>query len=126
MTRPFVPGWDPATAVRARAGFHARGQSFVSAIFADDDRPLPQAFSLARFRLWPFDQGPVGSCFANAAAQAFQIHTAADATDGARWELVPLSRRLVWFQGRKLDGSLGSSGDGGSVTNAMAGMGDEP
>ena len=125
MNRPFVPGWDPSTARRARAAFQARGQSFVSAEF-NDDRPLPSAFSLARFRLWPFDQGAVGSCFANAATQAFQIHTAADCVTGARWDLVPLSRRLVWYQGRKLDGSLGSWSDGGSVTNAMAALGDAP
>ena len=125
MTRKFVPGWDPGTAQRTRAAFLSRGQQFVTAHF-DDDRPLPSAFSLARFRLWPFDQGPVGSCFANGTAQAFQIHTAADVADGARWELVPLSRRLVWYQGRKLDGSLGGRGDGGSVTNAMAAMGEPP
>lgn len=126
MKPMFIPGWDPATAVRARAAFQTRGQVFVTAAFADDDRPLPASFSLARFRLWPFDQGAVGSCFANATAQAFQIHTAADTAAGARWGLVPLSRRLVWYQGRKLDGTLGSGSDGGSVTNAMAGMGDAP
>jgi hypothetical protein len=125
MTRPFIPGWDPVTAQRAREAFFARGQHYVTARF-EDDRPLPPAFSLARFRLWPFDQGQVGSCFANATTQAFQIHTAADVSAGARWELVPLSRRLVWYQGRKLDGMLGRSDDGGSVTNAMAAMGEPP
>jgi hypothetical protein len=125
MTRAFIPGWDPATAERAREGFLARGQSYVKATF-EDDRPLPPGFSLSRFRLWAFDQGPVGSCFANATTQAFQIHTAADVSAGARWDLVELSRRLVWYQGRKLDGSLGGGGDGGSVTNAMAAMGQSP
>jgi hypothetical protein len=125
MTPSFIPGWDPATARQAREGFLARGQTYAVASF-EDDRPLPPAFSLARFRLWPFDQGPVGSCFANGTTQAFQIHTGADVSDGARWDLVPLSRRLVWYQGRKLDGSLGSGGDGGSVTNAMAAMGEPP
>jgi hypothetical protein len=121
----FIPGWSPSSAQRAREGYQARGQAFVQAAFADD-RTLPPAFSLAKFRLWPFNQGQVGSCFANGTAQAFQIHTAADVSAGASWELVPLSRRLVWYQGRKLDGSLGSRGDGGSVTNAMAAMGEGP
>ena len=127
MARTFCSGWHPDYANRARSDFPFFALSLgVGKPFASDDRPLPPSFSLARFRKWPFDQGQVGSCFANAAAQSFQIHTMADVADGAQWDTVELSRRLVWYQGRKLDGLLGSRQDGGSVTNALAAMADAP
>lgn len=127
MSRTFFGGWHPDYAERARSQYPfvtlSRG---VGEPFSDDNRPLPAAVSLSKFRKWPFDQGQVGSCFANAAAQSFQIHTAADNAEQQRWEEVELSRRIVWYQGRKLDGLLGSRQDGGSVTNALAAMAEAP
>jgi len=119
MTRSFFPGWHPDFAQKARVGLKALGRSYASATFADD-RPLPAALSLARYRRWPFDQGPVGSCFANAAAQVAQI----DMVFGDPDQAFPVSRRLVWQLGRKLDGILGTGGDGGSVTNAVLSLSD--
>jgi hypothetical protein len=85
-----------------------------------DDRPLPDSFSLSQYILTHFDQGDVGSCFANAAAQIAQI----DMQFGDPSRYFPVSRRLVWQQGRKLDNSWPSRGDGGSVCNAVACLAD--
>jgi hypothetical protein len=127
MSYSFHPGWSPTFASKAKTGpSYLQLNVGAGDPFASDDRPLPPSFSLARFREWPFDQGAVGSCFANAATQAFQIHTKADIATGASWESVELSRRIVWYQGRKLDGLLGSRSDGGSVTNALAALADPP
>jgi hypothetical protein len=119
MTRSFVPGWHPELAQKARTSLAARGLAYASARF-EDDRPLPPAYSLAHYRRWPFDQGEVGSCFANASAQVAQI----DMVFGDPTRAFQVSRRLVWAIGRKLDGILGSGGDGGSVTNAVLSLSD--
>lgn len=117
--RPFVPGWSPQVAQRAMLNA-ARLGHYVSATFADDTRPLPASWSLAAFRRWTFDQGQVGSCFSNNTAQVAQIlMTVGDASRAFQ-----VSRWLIWYQGRKLDGSLGSGGDGGSITNAMLALTD--
>jgi hypothetical protein len=119
MTRPFVPGWCPDFALQARARLETQGRPICQAR-TRDDRPLPPAWSLAKYRRWPFDQGQVGSCFSNASAQVAQI----DMVFGDPSRAFPVSRRLVWFEGRKLDGLIGSGEDGGSVTNAVLGLSD--
>jgi hypothetical protein len=111
----FVAGWHPEYAAAARATTR-----YAVADFADD-RPLPPAFSLAKFRYWPFDQGPVGTCWANATTQTFQIHTAAD----GNYQAVALSRTMTCHQGKILDGG-GNPADGGSVTNGLIAMSDPP
>lgn len=118
--RVFYPGWFPESAEAAESAFFARGQSYAFQDF-QDDRPLPPALSLAKFRLWPQNQGPVGTCWENAACQAFQIHTAADGT----YEPTQLSRCMIGWQGKKLDGG-GNPDDGGSVLNGFLAMSDPP
>lgn len=120
----FIPGWHPAYAEAALAAPHAVDRFCESSLA--DTVPLPASFSLSKFRHWPFDQGRVGSCFANAVTQAFQILTTAAVASGGEWTERQLSRRLVWYQGRKLDGLLGSRQDGGSVTNATLALGLAP
>ena len=116
---PYALGWAHEIEPEARRQPEFTALLHTGVMFADDNRPLPEGFSLSRFRKWPFDQGQVGSCFANSATQCMQIHTAADNAAGACWEEVPLSRRFIWHEGRKLDGSLGYRGDGGSIGNSM-------
>ena len=116
----FVPGWMPELAAAANEQYLASGHRYTALDFADD-RPLPAGFSLSQFRLWPFNQGPVGTCWENCTTQLFQIHTEADGT----YESVPLSRCMVGYQGKKLDGG-GNPADGGSVLNGMLAMSDPP
>ncbi len=57
-------GWRPDLEAPARAAWASQGQPplFSSTVFADDERPLPPAFTLAdQVKFW-FNQGPVGSC----------------------------------------------------------------
>lgn len=120
MDHPFGLGWQPQFAILARERMARQGITYAQAIF-QDDRPLPKAFSLSRFRLWPFDQGQVGTCWCNATTQAFQIHTAADGT----FEAVALSRCMTGWRGKQLDGG-GNPANGGSVTHGLQAMGDAP
>lgn len=121
MSGYFVPGWHPEYAMAAKEEMDKIG-GYVTADYGDTSA-LPEAMSLSAYLHWSYDQGPVGSCFAVAAAQAFQVLTSADNSDGyAKWDLFPLSRAFVWYEGRRRDGLLGSRMDGGSVTNAMLAM----
>lgn len=115
----FFPGWHPDLEKAAQDAAGAAGH-FAQVSFADD-RPLPKAWSLSGLIRWPFDQGQVGSCFANATTQCAQI----DGTFLNAGAMTQRSRWLTWYQGRKLDGSLGGWGDGGSVTNAMLALSDK-
>lgn len=125
---PFVPGWTPEIAEQGRTQFlNVRGQVFAAAPqFLGDDRPLPPGFSLSGWIKWPYDQGQVGSCFSNSAAIVLQLMMAGAIANGAQQSLFNPSRRLIWYQGRKLDGSLGSGSDGGSIVNSVAALGDLP
>lgn len=123
----FHPGWTPEVAELGRAQFSGRGQYFsVAPQFVGDDRPLPPGFSLSGWLKWPYDQGQVGSCFANMGAVVLQFMMAGAIANGASQTLFNPSRRLIWYQCRKLDGSLGSGSDGGSIVNSFASLGDPP
>jgi hypothetical protein len=127
MTDPFLPGWSPELAARGRARFFAAGRSFSAAPqFVGDDRPLPPGFSLSGWLQWPYDQGQVGSCFANMGAAVLQLMMRGAVANGASGTPFNPSRRLVWYQCRKLDGSLGSGSDGGSIVHTFAALGDAP
>lgn len=128
MEREFYPGWTPEIAEQGRAQFlTVRGQSFSTAAqFVGDDRPLPPGFSMSGWLKWPYDQGQVGSCFANMGAVVLQLMVAADIANGSTGTLFNPSRHMVWYQCRKLDGSLGSGSDGGSIVNTFASLGDAP
>ena len=124
MAGDFKPGWDPRVALRAEADFLASGARFASASFADD-RPRPRAFSLLCMVGWAYDQGPVGSCFANMMAAILQALTGAENQQHNRWEPVNPSRRVIWRRCRELDGSIGG-GEGGSIVNSFAAVGPGP
>lgn len=124
---PFVPGWSPEVAARGRDRFHASGGSFFrGARFADDNRPLPDGFSLSGLLKWTYDQGPVGSCFANMMAHIQQLMMLAALASGHEGKVFNPSRRLIWYRCRQLDGSLGSWSDGGSIVNSFASVGPAP
>lgn len=120
MPDTFYPGWHPDVAARAMDAAGAAGH-YCEATFGDD-RPLPKAMSLLKWLKWHFNQAQVGSCFANATAQCAQLDMTVMNADAA----YEASRWMAWYQGRKLDGTLGGWGDGGSVTNALIAHSDKP
>ncbi len=113
----YALGWRADIEPAAKAAWQETGLRPVF-LLPGLAAPLPKAFTLADCVLWWYDQGPVGSCFANAVVQAMQISTAAAIRAGAAFKAVQLSRHWAWWQGRELDGGNGF-GDGGSVTNAL-------
>ena len=95
-------------------------------LFRDDTTPIPSAFSLSRFRKYPFDQGQAGTCWINTAVQMVQIHTAVDVElSGQPWEIVPLSRRFAAYYGKFADGTNGNPDDGGSIAAGLVAMSDD-
>lgn len=109
----FHLGWHPDFEKKAKAAWTNSPKRLTSAIFTDVNVSEP-SFTLANQVYFWFNQGPVGSCFANATAQSIQISMAV-----AGLSIEQLSRSYVWYYGRQLDGLLGSANDGGSITNAM-------
>lgn len=125
MSFVFQPGWSPELAQRAAERFAASGCTFASAAF-DDDRPRPRGFSLSFLVAWAYDQGQVGSCFANMMAGVLQILEGADNQQVPQWEVANPARRLIWRRCRELDGTAGSWGDGGSIIHSFAAVGPGP
>ena len=104
----FKSGWDPRFAEIGVNRFTASGRVlWTGPLFADDVRTLPDAFSLSSLVKWPYNQGNVGSCFANAASMLHQIIQQSTIATGYSGTPFNPSRRLIWYQGRKLDGALG-------------------
>lgn len=127
LAYPFVPGWDQELAYRGKMRFLARGRRlFTGAQFAKDDRPLPPGFSLGGWIKWAYNQLQVGSCFSNMGAHVLQIMLQVAVANGAIKPAYSPSRKLIWYQCRKLDGSLGKAADGGSIVNTFAAIGDAP
>lgn len=111
-------GWLHEKEAEAKAAWLNSPPRFQANLLGDVDIS-DTAFTLAdQIKFW-FNQGGVGSCFANAVAQAVQIATSFAVSQGASYAEVQLSRAWVWYYGRVLDGSIGSRGDGGTITNAM-------
>lgn len=127
-TQHFVSGWTPEHESRGVQTFLASGRTFhATPHYADDNRPLPEGFSLSRFVRFPYDQGQVGSCFSNMMAAILQGMTISAVINGDKHhKIINPSRRLIWYQCRKLDGSLGSWGDGGSIVNSFRAVGEPP
>ena len=127
MPRPFAPGWSAGLAQRGREAFLASGREFYQGpLFADDERPLPRGYSLSGKLKWIYNQGQVGSCFANMAAHVLQIMMVCLVAAGRAGKVFNPSRRLVWHQCRVLDGSIGARYDGGSIVNSFAALGEAP
>lgn len=123
----FYPGWSAGLAQRGRDAFLASGRKFFQGpLFAGDDRPLPAGFSLSGKLKWIYDQGPVGSCFANMMAHILQLMMLFLVATGFTGKVFNPSRRLIWYRTRQLDGSLGSGYDGGSIVNSFAAVGPAP
>jgi hypothetical protein len=125
MAFEFKAGWSPVLGQRARARFAAAGRTFASTQFADD-RTRPRAFSLSFLVRWAYNQGSVGSCFANMMAAILQVLEGADNQQVPRWEVANPSRRLIWRRCRELDGTAGSGGDGGSIVHSYSAVGPTP
>lgn len=121
MSNQFATGWRHDLEADARKAWAAEGQPplFQSTVFAADDRPLPAAFTLAnQIKFW-FNQGAVGSCFANAGTSSILINRSAEVAAGNDLPELQLSRAFTWYAARVLDGSFPSRGDGGTITNTM-------
>jgi len=116
----FHLGWAGEIEAEARQALLESGlPKIFNAPFAADDRPLPEAFTLASNIFWYTDQGPVGSCFADAGAQAGQISMSSAISAGAPFTDEQFSRAFAWHEGRKNDGTLGYRADGGSISGVM-------
>lgn len=127
MAVQFCSGWTPEHAAQGLRQFEARGRVFAAAPHSfGDDRMLPRGFSLSGWLRWAYNQGQVGSCFANMMAHILQLMTVGAVANGAKGKVFNPSRHMVWWQTRKLDGSLGSRADGGSIVNSFASCGDPP
>lgn len=124
----FAPGWTPEHEKQGLDRFAESGRTFASADPIDTDtRPLPDGgFSLSSFVRWAYQQGQCGSCFANMGAAVEQVMMVSAEINGATRKAFNPSRRLIWHQCRKLDGSLGWPQDGGSIVNTFVALGDPP
>lgn len=123
----FVPGWFPELYPQGRANFDAAGGKLFEGVkYQIDTRPMPPGFSLSSFVKWCYDQGQVGSCFANARAHSVQIKQQILVANGYEGKAFNPSRRLIWYGARKLDGSLGSRSDGATILNSFAAVSNAP
>lgn len=111
-------GWLHEKEAEAKANWTGCPPRFGADALADVDTS-DASFSLADQVKWWYNQGPVGSCFANAVCSSIEISISAAVTAGATFDEIQLSRAAVWYFGRLLDGSNGSRQDGGSISNAM-------
>lgn len=109
----FAYGWLHEKEQEVKAAWTGSPPRFSSAVFTDVDIS-DTAFTLLDNVYFWYNQGPVGSCFANAVAQAIQISMSCAGLD-----TIQLSRAAVWYYGRLLDGMNGSRSDGGTITNAV-------
>lgn len=120
-------GWVPEMEAPAQEEWMKAGMphQYYNSIYSADVRPLPKAFTLVSLIVWWFNQGPVGSCFANAAAQLLQIALAAAISAGEFFKEDQLSRAYIWYWARYFDKLLnqydrqGQLKEGGSITNTM-------
>ena len=123
----FHLGWDPRREAEARRSgpFASMVRSSAAAARGLMAVQLPQSFSLLKFRQFPFDQGQAGTCFANAATQLMQVHTAVESiVNGKPWEVAQLSRRFGGYYGKVVEGG-GNPDDGGTIADALTAMSDD-
>jgi hypothetical protein len=111
-------GWNYEQEAPAKKAWTNSPPRFDAGVLAGIDIS-DAAFTLADIILWWYNQGSVGSCFANAVCSSIETSISFAVRQGAPFDEIQLSRRAVWYFGRTLDGSIGTRGDGGSITNAM-------
>ena len=108
----FISGWDPVRAQQAhieliasqRYARVARGQT------------SPDYYSLDPYVLRPMMQQQQGTCWEHAG-----VCLAETTANALGYQAFPICRRLVGFEGKKLEGG-GNQSDGGAVSDALAAM----
>lgn len=107
-------GWVPEIAVKAEADVLASGRyCTVSA----PTGPLPDAISLAQYKINSYDQGRNGTCWMFSARQAAEIMA-----NRLGYEAYSINVTLIgWYAKQEYEGG-GNPGEGGSPTNAIRAM----
>ena len=122
----FALGWRPELeALVATTPQFRRLYSATPPRFAPPPGGYPKRFTLQKFRKFPFNQGPVGTCWANAGTQVAQVMTAIKAAQGKPYDVVPLSRAYVGHYGCVLMGG-GNPADGGTISAATTAQSPSP
>jgi hypothetical protein len=107
-------GWDPKRSVVAAAEVMASGRYCT---VAAPTAPLPQAISLAEYKLGSYDQGQAGVCWTFSAKQLGEV-----LAKRLGYDAYPISSRLVgWYAKQTYEGG-GNQSDGGSPTDAIRAM----
>ena len=118
----FALGWN--------AWEEAPTRSRVSGLYTAppdfEEADMPPSFLLAKYHLFPKDQGPVGTCYANAGCSAFETQTAAEADHGKSWDAVPLSRQFISYWATQVMQPGRNPADGGTISATFASMADPP
>lgn len=115
---PIGLGWHPDFAQRCKERLTSLAL-FQGSYDLGDDRPLPKAFSLSEYRLWSHDQGPVGTCWINAAVQQRQMRIAV----AGDYDPVQLARAYVAHYAGAIEGR--NAANGGSAGDAFLAMSDD-
>lgn len=107
-------GWVPKIAVEAEAKLLESGRyCTVSA----PTEPLPQAISLAQYKINSYDQGRNGCCWMFSPRQAAEI-----IANRLGYDAYSINVTLIgWYAKQTYEGG-GNPGDGGSPTNAIRAM----
>jgi hypothetical protein len=107
-------GWDPKRSVVAEAEVLDSGRYCTVAAPVE---PLPQAISLAQYKIGSYDQGMAGVCWTFSAKQLAEV-----LANRLGYDAYPISSRLVgWYAKETYEGG-GNQADGGSPTDAIRAM----
>lgn len=112
MAYPFVSGWNPSLASKARQEM-LESKRYCTVI---EGIETPKALSLSQFVLRPMEQGQAGTCWVHAAVCLAETFALAQSYDA-----FPICRRLVGWEGKQLEGG-GNPTNGGAVTDALKAM----
>jgi hypothetical protein len=114
---PFVPGWDPESAGRARA----RVMATTGYAVPRADLPVPNAWYIPAFR--DMNQGQAGTCHVHAG-----VDVAESTAQAHGYDVFPICRRLVGYRCGELEpdrwGRARNPSDGGSPSDDITAMSD--
>jgi hypothetical protein len=107
-------GWNPKRAVVAEAEVMASGRYCT---VAAPTAPLPQAISLAQYKIGSYDQGMAGVCWTFSPKQLGEVMARA-----LGYDAYPISSMLIgWYAKATYEGG-GNQTEGGSPTDAIRAM----
>ena len=113
---PFVSGWHPDFCKAAAARLAARGVYLHRLLRTEAQAAIPPACSLSGARLRHLEQGQAGTCWVHSAVQLAETFAKAGG-----FNAFPIARRLVGWQGTRLEGG-GNMSNGGSPVDAILAM----